>query len=337
MSSCSDPPVALITAGTAGLGAAAAELFARNGMRVVVNYANDDQRAEDFVTRLKGLTTLEPQDGRTDYHAIKADLSSRADVERLVEEAVQATTPAGQVEQEQKQKLDVVFSNGGWTRVRDLSDLEDNVLDEDWDRCFAMNVKSHLWLFRAARPYLAAGWDAEARAGSGCFVTTASLAGVRVSGSSLAYAVTKAAQVHLAKGLAMISAPEVRVNSVSPGLLLTVSRDAPMSSALRCRRLKGMEQRFVTLTWRPHAAGMGPQVSAGEDPDDDRRVQVGETGHCRGGCGTGPDLRQEQERHGAEHGLGRGLGSVAATDHKLSLDMAACYGGGIGCLLERNH
>ena len=221
MSSSAAPRIALITAGSAGLGAAVAELFARNGMRVVVNYASNAQRAEDFVARLKSISTLQPQEGRTDYHAVKADLSSRADVERLVEDAVRAMTPEGQPEKKKK-KLDVVFSNGGWTHIRTLLDLDDNMADEDWDRCFTMNVKSHLWLMHAARPYLEASWDDEARE-SGCFVTTASLAGVKVSGSSLAYAVTKAAQLHLAKGLAMIAAPKIRVNSVSPGLLLTVS------------------------------------------------------------------------------------------------------------------
>lgn len=228
MTSSGGPLIALITAGSAGLGATVAELFARNGMRVVINYANNAQRAEDFVARLKTITTLKPQDGRTDYHAIRADLSSRTDVERLVQEAVQAMCPEGRVGEDKgkgKKKLDVVFSNGGWTQIRNLLDLEDNMFDEDWDRCFTMNVKSHLWLMHAAKPYLEAGWDDESRE-SGSFITTASLAGVKVSGSSLAYAVTKAAQLHLAKGLALAAAPKIRVNSVSPGLLLTVSPDA---------------------------------------------------------------------------------------------------------------
>jgi NAD(P)-dependent dehydrogenase (short-subunit alcohol dehydrogenase family) len=226
MTSSGAPLIALITAGSAGLGATVAELFAKNGMRVVINYANNAQRAEDFVARLKTITTLKPQDGRTDYHAIRADLSSRTDVERLVQEAVQAMCPQGQG-REEKKKLDVVFSNGGWTQIRNLLDLEDNMFDEDWDRCFTMNVKSHLWLMHAAKPYLEAGWDDESRE-SGSFITTASLAGVKVSGSSLAYAVTKAAQLHLAKGLALAAAPKIRVNSVSPGLLLTVSPDASL-------------------------------------------------------------------------------------------------------------
>ena len=92
-------------------------------------------------------------------------------------------------------------------------DLSDNVVDEDWDKCFVMNVKTHLWLAHAAKDALAES--------EGTFISTASVAGVKPSGSSLAYAVTKAAQIHLTKSLAIILAPKVRCNSVSPGMLLT--------------------------------------------------------------------------------------------------------------------
>lgn len=55
----------------------------------------------------------------------------------------------------------------------------------------------------------------------GAFITTASVAGVKPSGSSLPYSVTKAAAIHLSKALAVICSPSIRVNSVSPGLLMT--------------------------------------------------------------------------------------------------------------------
>ena len=55
----------------------------------------------------------------------------------------------------------------------------------------------------------------------GAFITTASIAGIKPSGSSLPYAVTKSAAIHLSKALAVICSPKIRVNSVSPGLLLT--------------------------------------------------------------------------------------------------------------------
>ncbi|EON97904.1 putative short-chain dehydrogenase protein [Phaeoacremonium minimum UCRPA7] len=196
------PIVALITAGSAGLGATTARLFAKNGIRVVINYGTNTQKAQSLVDELSQASSLEKVDGRVDFHAIKADLTKREDINRLVDEAVSSMG-----------KLDVVFSNGGWTHIRNLQDLDDNVFEEDWDKCFNMNVKSHLWLMHAAKKHLD---ETE-----GAFITTASLAGVKVSGSSLAYAVTKAAQIHLAKGLAIIAAPKIRVNTVSPGLLLT--------------------------------------------------------------------------------------------------------------------
>lgn len=106
-----------------------------------------------------------------------------------------------------------MVSNAGWTRVTNFQNLDEGMLEEDWDRCFLYNVKSHLWIMHAAKAAL--------EESEGAFITTASLAGVKPSGSSLPYAVTKSAQIHLAKSLAVICSPKIRVNSVSPGLLLT--------------------------------------------------------------------------------------------------------------------
>lgn len=80
-------------------------------------------------------------------------------------------------------------------------------------RCFLYNVKAHLFLLHAAKPHL--------EESEGAFITTASVAGVKPSGSSLPYSVTKAAAIHLSKALAVICSPKIRVNSVSPGLLMT--------------------------------------------------------------------------------------------------------------------
>ncbi|KAI9166929.1 short-chain dehydrogenase [Paramyrothecium foliicola] len=200
MSSEAHPLVALVTAGTAGVGAATARLFSRQGMRVVVNYSSNSERAERLVDELHAISPLPTS--RDNFMAIKADVAERAELTRLVEDAVTAMG-----------RLDVVFSNAGWTRFRNINDLNDNVVEDDWDRCFNMNVKSHLFLMHAARPHLD---QAE-----GSFITTASLAGLKVSGSSLAYSVTKAAQIHLVKGLAVAAGPKIRVNCVSPGLMLT--------------------------------------------------------------------------------------------------------------------
>ncbi|KAI0430239.1 short chain dehydrogenase [Xylaria sp. FL1042] len=209
----STTPVALITAGSAGLGAAACRLFAQHGYRVVINYSNNAERANQLLDELPGLSSLAKDDavagdsdtntrGNENFAVIKADLGSREEINRLVRETT-----------ERFGRLDVLFSNGGWTKARGLASLDDNCYEEEWDRAFNMNVKSHLWLMQAAKKHL--------EETEGAFITTASLAGVIHSGSSLAYSVTKAAQLHLAKALAVMAAPKIRVNSVSPGLLLT--------------------------------------------------------------------------------------------------------------------
>jgi NAD(P)-dependent dehydrogenase (short-subunit alcohol dehydrogenase family) len=74
-------------------------------------------------------------------------------------------------------RLDLVVSNQGWTRMRDFFNLDENVEESDWDKCFNMNVKSHLFLFHASKKYLLES--------GGAFITTASLAGVKPSGSSV--------------------------------------------------------------------------------------------------------------------------------------------------------
>jgi NAD(P)-dependent dehydrogenase (short-subunit alcohol dehydrogenase family) len=110
-------------------------------------------------------------------------------------------------------RLDVVASNSGWTRITTFDDIDDNMDDDLWDRTYRCNVKAHFWLMHAVKPYL----DAT----KGSFVTTASLAGVKPGGSSLPYAISKAAQIYLVKTLSKVCAPNIRVNSVSPALMLT--------------------------------------------------------------------------------------------------------------------
>lgn len=160
----SPPLVALVTGGSAGVGAATARLFSQNGMRVVVNYNSNSERAEKLVEELHGISPL-PQ-SKNNFLALRANMEVRAELTKLVDDTVSAMG-----------RLDVVLSNAGWTRLRNINDLKDNLVEDDWDRCFNMNVKSHLFLMDASKPHL----DKT----EGVFVTTASLAGVKVTGSSL--------------------------------------------------------------------------------------------------------------------------------------------------------
>ncbi|KAI0482201.1 short chain dehydrogenase [Xylariaceae sp. FL0804] len=228
----SNMPVALITAGSAGLGAASARLFAKSGYRVAVNYSSNAERAAGVVAELAGLAPADASNAKDDndkkFVAVRADLGSRDDVRRLVDATV-----------ERLGRLDVVFSNGGWSRFRGLASIDDNCYEEEWDRAFNMNVKSHLWLMQAAKKHL--------EATEGVFISTSSLAGVTHSGSSLAYSVTKAAQLHLMKALAQMAAPKIRVNSVSPGLLLTEWADRFTPEQKDAHRMGTQLKRIVAV------------------------------------------------------------------------------------------
>lgn len=156
--------VALVTASSAGLGAAAAKALASAGYRVAINYNSNKEKAEALVQDVQQMN--QNANDPTSCIAIKADVSQRSDIKTLVEKTIS-----------EMGRLDVVVSNQGWTRMRAFCDLDDNIDESDWDMCFNMNVKSHLYLFHAAKPHLAAA--------KGVFITVASLAGVIPSGSSI--------------------------------------------------------------------------------------------------------------------------------------------------------
>lgn len=158
--------VALVTAGSAGLGAAIARTLARDAhMRIVINYSSNSDRANSLIQDLQKLTPAN-HEGKNRFIAIKADMGKKDEIRRLVDEAHAAMG-----------RLDVVVSNAGWTKMRNFMDLDDGVDEDDWDRCFNVNVKSHLWLFHAAKQHLDQS--------EGAFISTASVAGVKPSGSSL--------------------------------------------------------------------------------------------------------------------------------------------------------
>ncbi|KAL1612476.1 hypothetical protein SLS60_000703 [Paraconiothyrium brasiliense] len=79
----------------------------------------------------------------------------------------------------------------------------------------ALKGVSPLALLKAAKPTFESNPD------GGAFISTGSIAAVSQSGSSMPYAVTKAAQLQLIKCLGATQGPKIRVNTVLPGLLLT--------------------------------------------------------------------------------------------------------------------
>ena len=205
------PPVVLVTGSSSGIGKAVAAHFAREGARVVVNSARS-------VAEGKAFAALLP-----DAIYVRADVSVEADAKRVVAAAL-----------EKYGALDVVVNNAGTTEFIPHDDL-DAVTDEIWQRLLGTNLLGPWYVSRAAVGAL--------RERRGCIVNVSSVAGVIAAGSSVPYAVSKAALNHLTRLLAGAFGPEVRVNAVAPGLIETPwtpgERWEPMREAVESRAALG--------------------------------------------------------------------------------------------------
>src|SRR5204862_2477418 len=87
-----------------------------------------------------------------------------------------------------------------------------NLTMEVWDKIIAVNLTGPMRLTKAVGPVMKAQ-------GSGRIVNISAVAGLGPTGSSIAYAVSKAGLIHLTKCMAVALAPQVLVNCVAPGLL----------------------------------------------------------------------------------------------------------------------
>jgi ketoreductase RED2 len=182
--------VALVTGSSSGIGAAIATTFAELGARVVVNSASSVAEGRQLAASLP------------DAMYVQADVADPDHAKRLVASIA-----------ERHGRLDIVVNNAGTTAVIPHHDL-DAATKEVWERILAVNVVGTWNVIQAAAPHLRA-------AGDGVIVNITSLAGVRPVGSSIPYAVSKAALNHLTVLLANTLGPEIRVNAVAPGLIDT--------------------------------------------------------------------------------------------------------------------
>lgn len=135
---------------TRGLGALICEKFAAEGANVVVNYASSKERAEEVAKKVEshGVKAI----------CIKADCGVPEDNARLVKETIEGLGG-----------IDVIVANAGWTRFADFGNLNDLSLEE-WNKCWACNVMSHLQLVQAAASTMTANED------GGAYIITSSVA-----------------------------------------------------------------------------------------------------------------------------------------------------------------
>lgn len=185
-----DGRVAIVTGSSSGIGERIAQRLSELGASVVVNSATSVEAGEAVSAALPG-----------DSIYVQADIADQDQGRALLDATV-----------ERFGQLDILVNNAGWTTVVPHGDL-DGLTDDILHKTFDVNVFGTWWLTKAAIPLLRASDD-------GNVVTITSIAGVRPTGSSIAYAMSKAALNHMTTLLAKSHGP-VRFNAVAPGLVET--------------------------------------------------------------------------------------------------------------------
>jgi ketoreductase RED2 len=182
--------VALVTGSSSGIGEQVARRLAGLGATVVVNSSRSTADGERVAGGLGNGATY-----------VQADISDGTQAQRLIETVI-----------ERLGRIDVLVNNAGWTIRVDHRDLE-ALTDEIFKRTFDVNVWGTWAVTKAAIPHLRLSDNPN-------IVTITSVAGLRPVGSSMAYAMSKAALNHMTLLLAKSYAP-IRVNAVAPGLVST--------------------------------------------------------------------------------------------------------------------
>ena len=202
--------VAVVTGGTGGIGAAICKALAEAGASVAVGYNSSAEKAEAMLGRLPG-------DGHMALCMPVTDSVALAGAIAAVDE--------------RHARLDLLVNSAGVTRFVPHGDL-DALDDALVGRILDVNVRGVIASVRAALPLM--------RRSGGAIVNISSIAAVTAMGSNIAYCASKAAVDNLTKSLARALAPDIRVISVSPGLVDT-------------EFVRGLDQ-----SWRDEQAGRTP-------------------------------------------------------------------------------
>lgn len=182
--------VALITGAGSGIGKAAAELFARESAAVAIVDLNEEAAA---------ATAVEIERSGGQAVSVVGNVAVKADIGRAVEEAANALGG-----------IHVLYNNAGVNSTGSVVDAT----EEDWDRCFDVNVKGTFLTTQAAIPFLSVD--------GGAVVNQASVAALVGVQGFAAYCAAKGAVVALTRSMAVdLASRGIRVNAICPGTVYT--------------------------------------------------------------------------------------------------------------------
>jgi pteridine reductase len=181
--------VALVTGAGTRIGRAIAIALGKAGMRVAVHYASSQKGARE--------TAEEIIRGGSDARTLPGDLMDPATGPRLVEHTIKVFG-----------SLDVLVNSAAVMLRTPIGE----VLVEDWDAMFALNLRAPFFLSQVAARAMADR--------GGAIVNIADLAAFETWRGYIPHSITKAGIVQMTRGLAHALAPKIRVNAIAPGPVL---------------------------------------------------------------------------------------------------------------------
>ena len=190
--------VAIVTGGGVRLGRAIALALASAGVKICLHHGHSEAEAEATADEIRAqggsVTTIQP------------DLLNSADAAQAI--ITKARSSFGHI--------DFLVNNAAIFEEGTLA----TTTETDWDRHFAINLKSPFFLIQAFAAELDSGQRAH-------IVNIADWRGLKPGTEHLAYTLTKAGLITLTHSLAQELAPDVQVNAIAPGAILAPPDQPP--------------------------------------------------------------------------------------------------------------
>lgn len=186
--------VAIVTGASRGIGEAIARRLAQHGARVIVSSRKLDACEEV-------ASSINEAEGREAAYAVACNISHKEDLQKLVDETKAKWGPA-----------DILISNAA---VNPYYGPMSGMSDEHFDKILTCNVKASHWLSQMLIPDMREKKD-------GAIVIISSIGGMVGSSTIGGYNISKAADLQLARNLAVECGPDnIRVNCICPGVVKT--------------------------------------------------------------------------------------------------------------------
>ena len=188
-----DGQVVIVTGASRGIGKAIAEMFGREGAKIVVNYNTSDKQAQAVANRIV--------DHGGEAICAKADVSKSEEVKRMIETTVKTYG-----------RIDVLVNNAGVLITKDFFDTN----EDEWDKTIDVNLKGAYLCSKEVAPIML-------KQKKGKIINISSNSGLYHPSAMrfVEYVTSKAGMNGLTKALALRLGPYITVNAICPGWIKT--------------------------------------------------------------------------------------------------------------------